>query len=227
MKKNIFKVLVGLIFLIAFNVLFFLLGGTERTTTEWISYGFIHFAYLCILLTPLFCKNKKGRTVLNASLYLRALVYFAIELIAGITFIAVNQESIVWPSIVQGVFTAGFLIMQLLSVTANEVTDESLERQGKEKLYIQDLAFNLREAMQGVQNAEAKKKLCDVYEVLNSASTGSCPEAEDIELQLAANVNALCMNASCFSTSQIDNSILLIKETLRKRNAIINKARFS
>ena len=227
MKKNIFKVLVGLIFLIAFNVLFFLLGGTERTTTEWISYGFIHFAYLCILLTPLFCKNKKGRTVLNASLYLRALIYFVIELIAGITFIAVNPESIVWPSIVQGVFAATFLIMQLMSVTANEVTDESLERQSKEKIYIQELALNLREAMQSAQDTEVKKKLRGVYEVLNNASTGSCPEAEDIELQLAANVNALCMNAASFSPSQIDNCIITIKEILRKRNAIINKARFA
>lgn len=227
MKKNIFKVLVGLIFLIAFNVLFFLLGGTERTTTEWISYGFIHFAYLCILLTPLFCKNKKGRTVLNASLYLRALIYFVIELIAGITFIAVNPESIVWPSIVQGVFAATFLIMQLMSVTANEVTDESLERQSKEKIYIQELALNLREAMQSAQDTEVKKKLRGVYEVLNNASTGSCPEAEDIELQLAANVNALCMNAASFSPSQIDNCIITIKDILRKRNAIINKARFA
>lgn len=227
MKKNIFKVLVGLVFLVAFNVLFFFLGGTERTTTEWISYGFIHFAYLCILLTPLFCKNKKGRTVLNASLYLRALIYFIIALIAGIAFIAWNPEEILWPTIVQAVIATTFLIMQLMSVTANEVTDESLERQSKEKVYIQELASNIREAMQNAQDPEVRKKLRGVYEVLNNASTGSCPEAEEIELQLAANVNALCMNAPSFSSSQIDNSILTIKETLRKRNAIINKSRFS
>lgn len=227
MKKNIFKVLVGLVFLVAFNVLFFFLGGTERTTTEWISYGFIHFAYLCILLTPLFCKNKKGRTVLNASLYLRALIYFIIALIAGIAFIAWNPEKILWPTIVQAVIATTFLIMQLMSVTANEATDESLERQSKEKVYIQDLASNMREAMQSAQNPEIRKKLRGVYEALNNASIGSCPEAEEIELQLAANVNALCMNAPIFSTNQIENSILTIKETLRKRNAIINKSRFS
>lgn len=227
MKKKIFKVLVGLVFLVAFNVLFFFLGGTERTTTEWISYGFIHFAYLCILLTPLFCKNKKGRTVLNASLYLRALIYFIVALIAGIAFIAWNPEEILWPTIVQAVIATTFLIMQLMSVTANEVTDESLERLSKEKVYIQELASNMREAMQSAQDPEVRKKLRGVYEALNNASIGSCPEAEEIELQLAAKVNALCMNAPSFSSSQIDNSILTIKETLRKRNAIINKSRFS
>jgi len=227
MKKIILLVVISLIFLISFNLLFFLLGGVERTTTEWISYGFIHFAYLCILLIPLFCKKKKGRTVLNASLYLRSLFYFIVALIAGIVFITWNPEEILWPTIIQTVIAATFLIMQLMSVTANEVTDESLERQSKEKVYIQELASNMRETMQSAQDPEVRKKLRGVYEVLNNASIGSCPEAEEIELQLAANVNALCMNASSFSLSQIDNSILTIKETLRKRNAIINKSHFA
>ena len=226
MKKNIFKVLVGLVFLVAFNALFFILGGMERTTTEWISYGFIHFAYLCILITPLFCKNGKRRAVLNASLYLRAFFYFIIALVAGIVFIVWKPEEIIWPSIIQGIIAATFLIMQLMSLVANEATDESLTCQSRERVYIQELAFNMREAMQSAQIPEVRKKLRGVYELLNGTSIGSCREAGEIELQLAAEVNALCMNASTFNQSQIDTSIMTIKEILRKRNAIINKSRF-
>lgn len=61
MKSNILKLVIGLIFLIVFNVLFFLLGGTERSDTEWVCYGFIHAAYLCLLVTPLFCNAEKER----------------------------------------------------------------------------------------------------------------------------------------------------------------------
>ncbi len=220
-------VIIGLIFLITFNLLFFLLGGTERTDIEWISYGSIHFAYLCLLLTPLFCKKKKGRAVLNESLYLRALIYFVMALIAGLAFIGFKPESVVWPSIVQGVFAATFLIMQLMSIVANDETDKSLERQSKERVYIQDLASNMRSAMQKEQNPEIRKKLRDVYEMLNNASVGSCQEALDVELELAANVNALCMNAASSSPSAIDNSVQTIKEIIKRRNAIINRHRFS
>lgn len=223
MKKDIFKVLVGLVFPVAFNLLFFLIGGTERTAAEWISYGFIHFAYLCIILTPVFCKKGKGRAVLNDSLYLRALAYFVVELIAGVAFLLWNPEETVWPATVQAVIAAAFLLMQLMSVAANEATDESLARQSREKIYIQDLASNVREAMQRVQDPETRKKLRSVYEELKSASTGSCPEAEEIELQLAANVNALCMDAQSSSPSQIDSAIMAARETLRKRNSIINR----
>ena len=226
MKKNIFKVLVGLIFLIAFNLLFFLLGGTERSVTEWISYGFVHFAYLCILSIPFFCKKRNGSAVLNASLYLRALIYFIIELIFGIVFIAFNPENILWPSIIQGVVAAVFLVMQLMSLAANEVTDESLERQRKEKICIQDLASSLREAMLNSQDTENRKKLRGVYEEISNASIGSCPEAEDLELQLAANIKFLCANVTSFDSGQIDDIIIKIKEILRKRNFIINQSRF-
>ena len=115
MKENILKVIIGLIFLIGFNVMFFLLGGTERSDTEWVCYGFIHAAYLCLLATPLFCNAEKGETVLSASLYLRALFYFFTELVFGIGFLWYNAEDPTWPTIIQGGLLMVFLILQLMS----------------------------------------------------------------------------------------------------------------
>ena len=222
MKKTILIIIVCLIFLATFNLTFFLLGGTERSTTEWIAYGFIHFSYLCILLLPLFVKNKPGRAVLNNSLYLRAVIYFFIELTAGLIIISINPESYFWPTIIQSVITAIFLIMQFMSLAANEATDASLTKQEREKVYIQDLAFKLRETMLNTNDEEKRKLLRSIYDTIKNASTGSNPNATDIEMQLSADVNALCMNASSFTPDQINSSIKDIKETLRKRNSIIN-----
>ena len=153
MKANILKIVIGLIFLIVFNVLFFLLGGTERSDTEWVCYGFIHVSYLCLLVTPLFCNAGKGETVLSASLYLRALFYFFIELAIGLGFIwynAYNPIAILWPVIIQGILLAVFLILQLMSVLANDATKASLAKQRQERVYIRSLAENLKEAMRQV-----------------------------------------------------------------------------
>ena len=150
MKANVLKIVIGLIFLIVFNVLFFLLGGTERTDTEWVCYGFIHTAYLCFLVTPLFCNSGKGETILSASLYLRALFYFFTELVIGVGFIwynAYNPIALVWPAIIQGILLAVFLILQFMSVLANDATKASLDKQRQERVYIRSLAENLKEAM--------------------------------------------------------------------------------
>lgn len=226
MKRTVLTIILGLIFLVVFNAIFFYFGGTERTETEWISYGSIHFAYLCILLTPLFCKKEQGRTVLNASLYLRAIFYFIIALITGAAFIGFNPESAVWPAIVQGSFATIFLVMQIMSVMANDVTDKSLAQQTKEQIYVRDLATKMREAMQQEKDAETRKKLRNIYEMLNSASTGSCPEAADIELELSDLINSVCLDTNR-TASSLDESTKTISGLIRKRNSIILKNKYN
>ena len=209
MKANILKIVIGLIFLIVFNVLFFLLGGTERSDTEWVCYGFIHAAYLCLLVTPLFCNAGKGETVLSASLYLRALFYFFTELVIGLGFIwynAYHPISPVWPAIIQGILLAVFLILQLMSVLANDATKASLGKQRQERVYIRSLAENLKEAMRQVE---------------------SFPEAMDAELELENAVNTLCSFIEQGDTSQLSGQIQKVQVAMKHRNQAIRMARYS
>lgn len=227
MKANILKVIIALIFLIVFNVLFFLLGGTERTTTEWVCYGFIHAAYLFLLATPLFCNADKGETVLSASLYLRALSYFFIELLVGIGFLWYKPESPFWPIIVQSVMLMFFLIFQLMSVLANDATKASLAKQKRERIYIHSLAEKTREAMYKVNDPKLRQQLASCYESLNSCSIESFSEAVDAELELDNAVNTLCSSVESGDTSQLDQQIQKIQVAIQHRNQAIRMARFS
>lgn len=227
MKANILKVIIGLIFLIVFNVLFFLLGGTERSTTEWICYGFIHAAYLCLLATPLLCNAGKGETVLSASLYLRALFYFFTELVVGIGFLLYNAESPTLSTIVQSVLLMAFLILQLMSVLANDATKASLAKQRQERVYIRSLAENLKEAMHQVNDPSLRKQIANCYESLNSSSLESFPEAIDAELELENAVNTLCSYVEQGCMSQLGSQIQKVQVAMKHRNQAIRMARFS
>ena len=230
MKANILKIVIGLIFLIVFNVLFFLLGGTERTDTEWVCYGFIHAAYLCLLVTPLFCNAGKGETVLSASLYLRALFYFFTELVIGLGFIwynAYHPISLVWPAIIQGILLAVFLILQLMSVLANDATKASLVKQRQERVYIRSLAENLKEAMRQVNDPALRKQMANCYESLNGSSLESFPEAIDAELELENAVNTLCSFIEQGDTSQLSGQIQKVQVAMKHRNQAIRMARYS
>lgn len=227
MKANILKVVIGLIFLVLFNALFFLLGGTERSVTEWISYGFIHAAYLCLLCTPLLCNARKGETVLSASLYLRALFYFFTELVVGVGFIWYNCPLPTWPSIIQGCFLAIFLILQLMSVLANDATKASLAKQRKERIYIRSLAEDLRDAMKQITDPSLRKQVNACYESLNNCSLESFPEAASAEMELESAVNTLCSAIVIGDMSQLTQQIQNIQIAIRHRNQAIRMARFS
>ena len=57
-KKNVLWILLDLVFLIVFNVVFFVAGGTDHPASVWISYGFIHFSYIMLLITPILIRKS-------------------------------------------------------------------------------------------------------------------------------------------------------------------------
>ena len=68
-KKSVLWILLDLVFLAVFNTVFFVAGGTDHTASVWISYGFIHFAYLMVLVTPFLIRKSSSAAVFGFSLY--------------------------------------------------------------------------------------------------------------------------------------------------------------
>lgn len=227
MKSNILKVIIGLVFLIVFNALFFLLGGATRTTTEWVCYGFIHASYLCLLCTPLLYTSRKNEAVLSASLYLRAMFYFFTELIIGLLFLAFKPDSPTWPAIIQGALLMLFIILQLMSVLANDATHKSLAKQTRERVYIRGLAEDVRHAMHQISDSHLRELMDTCYMKLNNCSLESFPQAEDAEMELENSVNTLCSIIEQGHDELIEKQIQVVLNAIQKRNRAIRTARYS
>ena len=227
MKSKIFKIIISLLFLAIFNVIFFVVGGTERTSVEWFSYGFITTSYLLLLATPLFYSSKKGLAILEYTLYLNATVYFFVELVVGVLFIIFQPDSTVWPIIVQSVLLVTFLIVQLSSAVANNATQASIEKQRSESIAIKSLADKIRPRMREIQDGVIRKKVEQCYEDINNASIESFPEAEESELELRNAVEMLCLAIEDEDVNQIEKKARRVSNVLADRNAIIRRCRLS
>lgn len=228
MKDNILKVILALLFLVAFNLLFFLLTGVEHTDTQWVCYGFIHGAYAFLLLTPLFARFRKGEAVLSGSLWLRALTYFFVELVVGCGLIIrsfYQAIPVLWPAIGQTVLCFCFLVMQLLSVLANSATVQSLDKQRRERIYIRSLAEQLKDALRGMNNSALRKQVATVQESLARSSMESFPEAAAIEQELADAVGTLCSYIEQGNDEQTTAQLNTVKRLVQRRNQAIRAAR--
>ena len=101
MKRQILWILLDAIFLIAFNVCFFVLvGGAKDSGIEgippsvWVSYGFIHFSYLLLLCTPLMVRRgNKAVADYARPLYVGTWIYFLVALVVNLAFILVSLNS--------------------------------------------------------------------------------------------------------------------------------------
>ena len=128
-RLNILWLLLNSLFLIVFNLLFFMIGDVSTfNTSVWISYGFIHFAYFTLLLTPLLVRKGSKTYIYGRPLYLIATSYFIVELITGLTFILIAPETIKVTIIVQVILAAIFLGLLLANMIANEHTADNTEQ---------------------------------------------------------------------------------------------------
>ena len=128
-RVNVIWFLLNSLFLIVFNLLFFTIGNAfTYNTSVWISYGFIHFAYFTLLLTPLFVRKSSEAHIYRRPLYLITTCYFLIELFIGVTLILLAPETTKITVIIQVILATLFLGLLLVNMIVNEHTADNIKR---------------------------------------------------------------------------------------------------
>jgi hypothetical protein len=191
-KVSVLWIILDLIFLVIFNVLFFILGGVEHNVSVWMSYGFIHFAYLMLLLTPkLFRRGEKSSAVFGFSLYSVSAAYFLVEFVTGITFILVSLESYKPALLVQLCLAGLYGIILISNIIANEHTADAEEKRQYQIAYIKDASTKLKLLLENISDKEIKKKVERVYDAIYSSPVKSHPNLAQMENSILQSINEI------------------------------------
>lgn len=193
-KKNFLWVILDLIFLVIFNVVFFVISGTEHPASVWISYGFIHLAYIMLLITPKLIRKSSSSSVFGFSLYSISSTYFLVEFIIGVIFIFAKPESYKVSLVVQ-IITFGIYAAMIIShIIANEYTADNIEHHELELQYVKNCSAQLKGIMNQVEDKNIKKKVEKAYDTLHSSPVRSNNTARDYELTVMDLIEVLEQN---------------------------------
>ena len=191
-KKNLLWTTLNLIFLVVFNVLFFAMGGGDvPRTSVWISYVFIHFAYLMLVLTPKLIRAGTSKAIFGFSLFSISAFYFLIEFVTGITFILVASESYKVALVVQLCIAGLYGILLVSHMLANEYTAEAEEKRQSQIAYVKDASVRLKNLLENISDKETKKKVERVYDALSSSPVKTHPDLAQKENQILQSINEL------------------------------------
>lgn len=172
-KKNILWILLDIVFLAVFNTVFFMVGGTDHPASAWISYGFIHFSYLMILVTPFLIRKSSSQAVFGFSLYSVSAVYFFVEFIVGLVFIFIGSESYKASLVVQVIISGIYAVMLISNLIANEYTADSVEQHEDEVAYIKNAASRVKILIGKASDKKANKEIERAYDLLHSSPSKS------------------------------------------------------
>ena len=190
-KVNVLWIILGLIFLVIFNVIFFVVGGVEHIASVWLSYAFIHFSYFMLVITPLLVRKGKSTAVFGFSLYLISSIYFFIALITGVIFILVSPESYRVPLLVQLIIAGLYGVLLVSNMIANEHTGDAEEVRQTQLAYVKDASLKLKLLLGRVDDKETKEKVESVYDAVHSSSIKTHPSLSHLESSIYHSINQL------------------------------------
>ena len=131
-KKSVLWIILDLIFLAVFNTVFFVAGGFHHPASVWISYGFIHFSYLMVIITPFLIRKSSSAAVFGFSLYSVSYSYFLLEFVVGLIFVLIKSDSFKAALVIQIIIAGLYGVLLISNLIANESTAESIREAIKE-----------------------------------------------------------------------------------------------
>jgi hypothetical protein len=217
-KTNKLWIALELVFLIVFNAMFFMIGGVEHQASIWISYAFIHLAYLLTAATLFMTNKRKSYFILGLSLYSISSAYFMVELVTGLIFIFISLDGYIITFLAQ-LFIAGIYAVAFISaLIANEHTAESDERQTAQISYVKTMVVELSNMMTAATDRTVKKALEKVYDEVAASPVKSHTNILQYEGQIVSEVDQLKYLISSGENAEIIKQANSVLSMVKKRN---------
>ena len=217
-KKNILTIVLDSVFVVAFNLLFFINGGIVHSASVWTIYGFLHFAYLMVLVTPLI--SARGTTSIHSKtvIYVISLLYFLVELVFASIFVFFLILGFRLTLSIEIIVTAIYLVVLIVNLLADASIEAKQQRHKTENAFIKNISNKIKYISSTVSDEKAKSKLESLYYLAHSSPSKSGENMKSYELAIMENLDKM---EDAVSQEKMDEVLSLaadVERILNKRN---------
>ena len=220
MKKiNVLWTVLNTIFLILFNTLFYVLGGSSHKASVWISYGFIHFAYFMLLVTPLLVRKYKNAAIFGYPLLSISSAYFMLQFVVGLIFVLLALNGFKTALSVQLCIAGLYGILLTVYMLANEYTADAEEKRQSEITFVKNATLKIKSILENITDRDLKNKIEKVYDVINSSPVKSHNRVFEAENRILHSIGELEKAVSLDDKEKIITIADLLIISVNERNA--------
>jgi len=217
-KNRKLWIILDLIFVVVFNVLFFMISGFDHKTSVWAAYVFIHVAYVLLIVTPKFIEGENTSNAIDVPIYTISVFFFLAEFVINIFLIVIKIGSVKPVFIVNLIVIAIYAYLIISNMIANNKTSTDIKRQSLEAYFIKSASENLR-IIKGRSNDQVKdiiERLCDK---ISASQTKSNSEVADLERDIIDMIGQLGDAVDCDDIEKIEQLTKGITRKVDDRNS--------
>jgi len=217
-KKNALWLILNLIFLIVFNVVFFVVGGTDHEASVWISYAFIHVAYIMLWITPLLVRKGSKSTALGFPLYTISAVYFIVVFLVSLIIMLIHPNGFKAALVIQIILFGIYAVLLVANMIANEYSTDNIEKREEEIKYVKECASKLKGIADIIEDSQLRKQVEKSYDFIYSSPIKSNIDVRDYEVAVTDSIETLEENIASkdFETAKV--TIAKILKDANERN---------
>ena len=225
-KKNILTIILDTVFIVAFNILFFVNKGTNHNAAVWICYGFLHFSYIMFLLTPVIEAKGKTAYLSRLSTYSISLSYFLIELVFS-TEIILNENSFGTKIVIsiQTILATIYIILLITNLLVNDATANKQVRHDIENDFIKTNSAKAKFIESITTDSRLRSRINDLYYTIHSSPIRSSTDVSVFEKNITDLLNKLEDSVSKNSEKEANELITEIERLVNKRNFMLRAGR--
>lgn len=121
-KTQIHWLIIGFVLLCVFNFLFFWLDFNRDYISIWVSYAFIHLAYIQLIAVPFLVPKSKSTHIFLEGIAAISAAYFLTEIVLGSVFILLALESWKLVFLIQLIILLVNAFILYINIVANKRT---------------------------------------------------------------------------------------------------------
>jgi signal transduction histidine kinase len=210
-RVHVLQIIMNVILLAVFNAIFFIAGEPPHRASVWISYLFVHIAFVLLLLTPMLIRKGTSSAVFGISIYSLASYYFLAELAVGVVFILFSPEGFRAALLIQ-LSMAGLYGIILISrmIVSERKAEAEVERQ-HQIAYAKEATEKIQRLLDNVRDKEAKKRVERIYDTLQTSPVKSHPDLEDMEKRILRAIDEL---SGAVSDGKNKDTVILLSDSL-------------
>ena len=214
------SLIIKFILLAIFNISFYSITKASCTLSMWITYGFIHFAFLMFFLEPLFVRNSKNSEhVAIESATLVTIIYFFVTLSVGIFFL-LNPLFVIYQYSIEAFVTGIYLIILIVTLVINS----KIAANEKEILSDKQFLNNIFVKAEFIKTKVADKKtLITLQEQAKYSPIKSSESVKNYENEIIKTLDDLTLCIETLQEEEIVTKINSCKNLLDQRNLMLKK----
>lgn len=220
MKRVILSVIFFCIFTAIFSSLFFTFVD-DYSATRWISYILIHLAWVVLIINFYQFPEVEGGVIFGYAKQRMAYILFVVELLLGVLFIFINNDSYVIPVLFQAI---PFLLNMAgyIALMSSESHSKAADRQdAQNRAFMREASTVLESTMKFCTDWNLSKKIETLLDAVKSSKLKCLPEAAGAEERFMKIVYEINGDVIAGNIDGLEQKVKEATVILEQRNMII------